>query len=226
MKNGSVISTSSVPRRRRVGARDDPGEQDRERQRQHRLDQRDRHRVEQHAEVLGGQDRAVAVEIELARRARRRRMQAAVEQHRQRVERQEGEQQDQQRDAGRPAEAPQAARREPRPGGFDTVIRRTPIERSRAVSSRRPGRSDSRTGGCAAAVLCSRAQLFRRQGQPLQQAERAGAVCSSRHRRRASQFAGATNEPPRAPRRCPDRRRWPASCRPSAPAPRRAAACG
>ena len=99
MKNGSVISTSSVPRTGVSVRAHDPGQQDRQRDRRDGLGERETDRVEQDEHVLGGEDLAIAVEIELAGHAGRRRMQAAVEQHRQRIERQEAEQKQQQCDA-------------------------------------------------------------------------------------------------------------------------------
>ena len=165
-----------------VGARDDPGEEDRECHRQHGLDEREADGVGHRRRLSARQQRRVAVEVELARHARWCRMEAAVEQH---------------APSGRPIGSPgsQSAPR-CRTRGRCAKVRRgsspdarrlrcidclvgTPIKRSRTHVSSCPGPAgategllaDERRLSCAAVPPLSR-RLFRRLGDSYQQAER------------------------------------------------------
>ena len=94
MKNGNVISTSSVPAQRRIGARDDPGQRRRECHRDERLGADQQHRREQDLIRLeAGVGLDVVVERQRAGEAGPRRPEAAVQQHPQWEQDQEGHQQ-------------------------------------------------------------------------------------------------------------------------------------
>ncbi len=188
--------------RRCVGPRDDPSEQHRKRQRGHRLDQRDPDGVAENLRRLPGEDLPIARQVERAGNPGRRGVQAAVEQHRQRIERQEREQQREtdQRQAARQLAVAQArqlgGRRDGRavdamrgqqghvatPGGAAACCRAGPATRREA---RWPGgRCDARTTGSCGALLIKfsgqfhhrRALLQRRRAHQLGVRERLGVV--------------------------------------------------
>jgi hypothetical protein len=76
---------------RRVGSRENPGQQNRQHERGDGLGERYTDRVEQRHHTLQRENLEITIQIERARHTGRARMQAPVEQHRQRIDGEEGQ---------------------------------------------------------------------------------------------------------------------------------------